>query len=170
MNSQISFTGLAELKTIFEQFPENAYRKPLNAAFRKAAAPVKKAMTSALPPYLTPIKRAIKAKASRASKGEPSLAVGVFSSGETMYRNRRGQLWNPWMLAYWHNYGTLANRSGSHRFATQRRKSSAGRSGGIQAGYFIEKAWTESQSAAQGTFDKNVSEEIEKFLQKEAAK
>jgi hypothetical protein len=173
--SAVSFTltGTENLKKIFAEFPENGYRKPINAAFVKAAVPVKNAMISNLPPNLSAIKRAIKAKSSRASKGEPSLAVGVFSSGGKVFRNSRGIDWNPWTIALWHNYGTLSNRTALarlHVYATPRKKKTADWDGGIKPKFFIERGWDSSKTEAQKVFEKVSDEEIIKFFQKNAAK
>jgi hypothetical protein len=169
-SANVTFTGTENLKRIFAEFPEKGYRKPLNAAFQKAAVPVKKAMISNLPSNLSSLSKAIKAKSSRASKGEPSLAVGVFSSGGKVFVNSRGVSWNPWVMALWHNYGTLGSRAtGSHTFTSPIRKKSFGRKG-ITAGLFIEKGWEQSKDTAQSTFEEVVDKEITKFFESLAAK
>lgn len=167
----VTFEGFENLKTIFEQFPERGYRIPVNRAFVKAAAPVKQAMISNLPSNLSAIRKAIKAKSSRASKGEPSLAVGVYSSGGLTYVNRRGVAWNPWVIAYWHNYGTMDWRttlSRLHVFKTPRKTKTANWSGGIKPGFFIERAWEQSKDEAQKVFEEVADQEILKFFEKEA--
>jgi hypothetical protein len=167
MSIQFSLTGDEELRKIFREFPENGYRKPIMFSFRKAALPVKKAMIAGLPASIKPMKKAIKAVPYKSK--DPELGVGAFKKG-MMYQNRRGQNWNPYMLIYWHNYGTLANRSSSHSFATARRKASASWRGGIKATMFMEKAWESSKAQAQKIFEETVDKEITKFFEKNAAK
>lgn len=167
-SSRFTLTGTENLKQIFKEFPEGGYRKPINAAFRKAAAPVKAAMISNLPTNLKGLSKSIKLKSSRASKGEPSLAVGVFSNGT--YRNKRGIDWNPWIIAEWSNYGTMANRYSGHSFKTPRRSKTSDSKGGIKPQLFIEKAWDQTASQAQGIFEETVDKEITKFFEQRAAK
>jgi hypothetical protein len=171
--SNVVIEGMDNLKEIFREFPEKGYRKPLNAAFVKAAQPVKRAMIRNLPPYLQAISKAIKAKSSRASKGEPSLAVGVYSSGGKVFVNKRGIAWNPWVMAYWHNYGTLSWRttlSRLHVFATARKRKTANWDGGIKPLFFIERGWDQSKDEALKTFETVVDQEIMKFFESKAAK
>jgi hypothetical protein len=163
----VTFQGIENLNKIFKEFPEMGYRKPIMAGFRKASAPVKKAMKSNLPANLRGAARSIKAVAYKTK--EPEMGVGIFSKGIT-YQNRRGKRWSPWQLIYWHNYGTMAGRSAEHSFITPRRKKTAGSSGGIKAGMFIEKAWDQSSAQAQKNFEETVEKETIKFFEKYAAK
>lgn len=167
MSFQFSLTGDKELLKIFKEFPENGYRKPIMSSFRKAAVPVRKAMIAGLPASIKPMKKAIKAVPYKSK--EPELGVGAFKKG-MMYQNSRGQNWNPYMLIYWFNYGTLANRSSSHSFLTARRKASSSWKGGIKAGLFMEKAWESSKAEAQKIFEETVDKEITKFFEKNAAR
>ena len=160
-------TGDKELLKILREFPENGYRKPLMASFRKAALPVKKAMIAGLPASIRPLKSAIKAVPYKGK--EPELAVGAFNKG-MVYQNSRGQNWSPYMIIYWHNYGTYENRTGEHQFSNARKKVSSLRRGGIKGGLFIEKAWESSKAQAQKIFEETIDKEIVKFFQKHAAK
>jgi hypothetical protein len=166
-SSNFTFTGIENLRNIFRNFPEGAYRKPLIAAFRKAAAPVKTAMAANLPSTLKPLKKILMVKA---GKGKSlTLAVGFFGR-QGVYVNRRGQKWDPYMLVYWHNYGTLANRSGEHSFQNARRKPSVNWTGWIKAGLFVEKAIEQSMPQAEKIFETTLETEVTKFFEKEAAK
>lgn len=167
-SANFTLTGTENLKKIFQEFPEGGYRAPLNVAFRKAAVPVRAAIIRNLPSGLSSLSKVIKAKTSRPSKGEPSLAVGVFSQGK--YVNRRGIAWNPWVMAYWFNYGTLAMRASGNNFKTPRKAKTANWKGGIKPLLFIEKAWDQSKGQAQSTFEEVVDKEITKFFEKHAAK
>ncbi len=166
-DSGFTLLGAENLQRIFREFPEKGYRKPVIAAFRKAAEPVKKAMISRLPGNLKALRRAIKIKP---GKGKSmTLAVGIFAR-QGVFRNSRGQDWDPYQIAYWHNYGTLARRDSDHSFVTPRRKKTASYQGGIRPLRFVEAAWEESKGPAQQQFEKKVDEEITKFLQENAYK
>lgn len=159
--------GHNELKQIFRDFPEYGYRKPVMAAFRKAAKPVVSAMASNLPSELKKMKKILK---TTAGKGK-SLTMSVgFKGGLGMYQNRRGQMWDPWQLIYWFNYGTLSNRLGTHDFKTPRKSKSSGRKGGIKPGLFVEKAWEDSKGAAQKEFEKECELQVNKFFQERAVR
>ena len=165
--SGFTLLGAENIQRIFKEFPEYGYRRPVIAGFRKAAEPVKKAMIANLPSFIKPIRKAVKVKP---GKGKSmTLSVGVFS-GQGVFRNRRGQDWDPYQIAYWHNYGTLANRDTGHSFKTPRRRTTARYRGGIRPLRFIEKAWEQSKAQAQNEFEKKVDEDITKFLEKNAYK
>jgi len=165
--SGFTLTGTENLKRMFSQFPERGYRKPVIAAFRKAADPVKKAMISNLPANLKVLKKAVKIKP---GKGKSlTLAVGFYAN-QGVYRNSRGQQWDPYQLAYWHNYGTLSRRTSGHTFVKPRGKLSAHKKGGITPGLFVERAWNEASGQAQKIFETTLDTEVTKFFEKEAAK
>jgi hypothetical protein len=164
--SAFTIQGIDNLKRIFADFPEKAYRKPVIAGFRKAAEPVKKAMAETLPSNLKSLRKAIKI---RPGKGRSlTLAVGFYAN-QGIYRNTRGQQWDPYQLVYWHNYGTLSKRASSHTFKMPVRKKSAGRNG-ITPGLFVERAWEQAEPQVQKIFESTLETEITKFFEKEAAK
>lgn len=167
MSTRFSLTGDKELLKMFKDFPEGGYRKPILASFRKAAVPVKKAMIAGLPPNIAAMKKAIKVVPYKGK--DPELGVGAFKKG-MMYQNRRGQNWNPYMLIYWFNYGTLSKRASDHQFLKARTKKSSGWKGGIEAGKFIEKAWESNKDQALKIFEETVDKEIVKFFEKYAVK
>ena len=167
MSVTVKIDGADNLVTIFREMPEDGYRKPVQAAFRKAAVPVRRAMLASLPSYLKGTKSAIKIRPGKSKS--MSLAVGVFGrTGE--YQNRRGIGWDPYMLLYWHNYGTLSNRAPGHSFQYRRRRASANWAGGIRPKMFIDRAVESSIGEAQRVFDQAYLEEHNKFLNKLAAK
>ena len=167
MNPTVQIDGFDNMVTIFRDMPEDGYRKPVQVAFRKAAVPVRRAMLASLPSYLKGAKSAIKIKP---GKGKSlTLAVGVF--GRTgVYKNRRGTGFDPYMLLYWHNYGTLSNRAQEHSFKTGRRRTSVNWRGGIRPRFFIDRAVDSSIGEAQRVFDQAYLDEHVKFLEKLAAK
>lgn len=155
--------GIEKLVKIFQEFPEKGYRRPVIAAFRKAAEPVKKAIIANLPGNLKGLRKAVKIKPGRGL----SLSVGFFAR-QGIYRNSRGRDYDPYTIAYWHNYGTYGNRDPEHNFAKPRGRKTAGRSGGIKPLKFVERAWEQSKNEAQAAFEKKVEEEIDKFLKENA--
>ena len=124
MNKTTTFVmdGDDKMMRIFEAFEENGYRKPIMAAFRKAAAPVRSAMAANIPSNMSATRKVLKTKA---GKGV-SLSVGFYGN-QGVYVNRRGISWSPWMLLYWQNYGTYANRYPGHTFQNARRERTARR-------------------------------------------
>lgn len=156
--------GTENLKEIFKGFPEKAYRRPVIAGFKKAALPVKRAMVAALPSNLKPLKKIVLIKPGR------GLALNVgFYFGKGKYKNKRGQSWDPYQLAYWHNYGTLKSRSATHTFRYPIRKKSQNRLG-VAPGLFVERAWENSKNEVQKIFEDTLDKEITKFFEKEALK
>ena len=167
MSASFMIEGTENLKRIFAEFPEEGFRKPVNAAFRKAAKPVQSSMISSLPSSLSGLRKAIKIKSYRSEM--PLVAVGPFKKG-IMYQNRKGQSWNPYMLLYWLNYGTLANRLSGHQFSKARGRKSASWKGGIMPGQFIERAVSSSLPEAQKIFETEVDKEMVKFFEARALK
>jgi hypothetical protein len=165
--ANFTIDGTENLKRIFAQLPENGFKKPVNAAFRKAGKPVADAMKARLPASLSGLKKIIKTKVYKSDS--PLAATGPFPGGMT-YINQRGVKWNPYMLLYWLNYGTLANRSSSHQFTRARGKMSSGWRGGIKPGLFIEAAIDSSMPQAAKVFETEFQKEFEKFLTALAAK
>jgi hypothetical protein len=169
MSTVIALQGSENLRNIFKDFPEKAYRRPVIKAFRKAAEPVKKAMSNSLPSNLKNLNKVIKIKP---GKGKSmTLAVGFFAN-EGIYRNSKGQKWDPYQLALWHNYGTLdwrANRFYSFKTPV-RRKIKSGSMAGIRPLLFVERGWQKSKGEAQRIFEDTADKEIVSFFEKEAAK
>jgi hypothetical protein len=174
--SSFSIEGLENLNRMMNEFPEKGYKKPVMAAFRKAAVPVRKAMVSELPENLKSLKAAMKSSASKGK--EPRLLVGVFA-GAGLYRNSKGKEWDPYQIALWHNYGTLANRANRfHKFKkpprTKKPKSGwttgQAMAAGLRAGLFVERAWEKSKREAQSIFEKVAEKEIDKFFETNALK
>ena len=165
MSANFTLTGTENLRRIFQDFPEGGYRKPIRAAFRKAARPVASAMSSNLPSSLKGMKKIIKTKQ---GKGKSLTCSVGFSGVEGMYRNSKGQLWNPYMLVYWFNYGTLSNRLASHQFKSPRRRKTASWKGGLMPGQFVEQAWEQSKNEAAKIFETEVDKEICNFYRKHA--
>jgi len=155
-----------KLDDIFEKLPAQYAKKPVIATFRKGANEVKKAMRSELPGYLKVTKKIISAKAGK-SKNYPSLSVGFFGR-KAIYVNSKGQQWDPFMLVYWHNYGTLANRQPGHPFKKARKAKSSNMQGGIRPRLFVEKAIQASHQKALQVVENEFEDQLMKFLKKHA--
>ena len=167
--SETYFTvdGFDNIIKMWKDMPEDGYRKPVIAAFKKAALPVKRAMIAGLPSSIKATKAAIKIKPGRGKS--MTLAVGAF--GRTgMYRNSRGVTWDPYQIIYWQNYGTLSNRAPEHQFLHARRKPSLNWRGGIRAGLFMEKAWNSTERDAEKIFETEYEKEYIKYLEARAKK
>lgn len=167
MITGMTLEGEKEVIKIFKDLEVKGYQKPVKAAFKKAAQPVKKAMASTLPSNLKGVKKILQIKAGR---GKSLTAAVGFYGNKGVYINSRGKAWNPYMLVYWQNYGTLANRDGQHKFLRPRTNKSAHKKGGIRPLRFVERAWELSQQQANKTFEKAWQEEYEKFLKQTAKK
>jgi hypothetical protein len=165
--ANFTIEGTENLKKIFAQLPENGFKKPVNIAFRKAGKPIADAMKANLPASMAGLKKIIKTKIYRSEL--PMAATGPFRKG-VEYVNSRGVKWNPYMLLYWLNYGTMANRSSTHRFVRARDKATSARHGGIKPGLFMEAAIDQAMPQAQKIFETEFQKEFEKFMSELATK
>lgn len=159
MSANYKLEGEEHLLKVFADLPDKMYRKAVGKAMKAAAVPVRTEMANTLPSELRATKKILKVKASRRG-----LVVSIgFTGGLGMYENRRGQLWDPYQLVYWHNYGTLSNRLSSHTFKNPRRRVSASWQGGIKSGQFVERAWENSKDKAQKVLEETWAKEILKM-------
>lgn len=165
--ANFTIDGTENLKRIFADLPVKGYRQPVIAAFRKSGKPIADAMKAHLPASLSGLKKIIKTKIYKSDS--PLAATGPFRKG-VEYVNSRGVKWNPYMLLYWMNYGTLANRSSTHRFVKARGSKSSGRLGGIKPGLFMEAAIDSAMPQAAKVFETEFQKEFEKFLTALAAR
>jgi len=160
----VTIEGMDNLQKIIRDFPEFGYRRPIIAAMRKAAVPVKAAMIAELPNNLKGLKKAFRVSPGKSK--EPSMLIGIFANKAT-YRNSKGKSWDTYFFALWHNYGTLNMRANRfHNFKRGVRKTKTPGAEGIKAGLFVERGWENSKFKAQYEFEKKMDEEITKFLVK----
>jgi hypothetical protein len=167
MSASFILTGSENILRIFRDFPEMGYRKPIITGFRAASEPVRKAMISGLPSELAKLRKVIKGKPGKGKN--PSFATGAFGR-QGMYKNRRGQLWDPYQLIYWFNYGTLSKRYAGHDFVKARKPISAKWRGGLIPGLFMERAWEQTQGEAQKIIEDTFDKEAVKFMNSYALK
>jgi hypothetical protein len=166
-NKQLfEIVGHRNLEQIFGDLENEAFNRIVRRAFARGGNVVKKSMIREIPSKIKPIKKAIKV---RASRRELVTTIGV-NSKMGFYVNRRGIMWDPWMLAYWFNYGTYGNRSLLHRFANPRRFKTRHITGGIKPDYFIERGWENSSKQAQEEVEKTWEKEVNNFFEKHAYK
>jgi hypothetical protein len=169
IGANFTLEGSENLKTIFRELSEKGYRQPVIAAFRKAAKPVANAMAANLPKSLSNLKKIIRTKPGR---GKSMILTVGFTGGIAKFTNSRGQFWDPYQIALWHNYGTLdwrANRF--YQFKTPvRRKTSSESMQGLKPKLFVERGVDQSMPEAQRVFESEFEKESIKFLEKYAAR
>lgn len=158
--SRFIMEGVEQFRQVLAEFPEKAYRKPISKAMKAAAVPVRTEMSNSLPSSIRKAKKILKVKASKRGL----VVTTGFTGGLGMYENHRGQLFDPYQLVYWFNYGTLASRLSSHSFKNPRKRKSAAWSGGIIPSGFVESAWERSQKSAEKIFEDTFQKEIQKMV------
>lgn len=153
----IEFTGLENVQEILNKLPAQYAKKPIQAAFRKAAKPFIQVLKTSAPNDTGETAKAIGIKAGKGA----SITVGF----------RTGSGYMPaWFKAYWRNYGTLANRDTAHAFIQKRKAKTANRKGGVIPLRFVEKAWEQTKGQTEEIVQKELVTQTEKFLQKYAVK
>jgi len=159
----IEFSGVENLQEIFNKLPEKYAKKPVQAAFRKAAKPFITAVKSSLPSRLSSLKKII----SIVNNKGAGITAGVLSKkGSVTLKD--GRDYDAFFPVYWSNYGTYANRDPSHDFVQKRKAKTASRRGGIVPLRFVEKSWDQTKVQAEEIALKEMVTQTEKFLQKYA--
>lgn len=154
----------SNLNQFFAALPNKVGPKTMVAIARKGATAVNGELRKAMPGNLKKFKSILGAKASR-RKDVAMVAAGYYGN-KVRYVNRRGEPWDAWMLVYWHNYGTLANRDPSHKFQYARRKKSVAWSGGIRPTHFFEKGIAAGSPKAEKKMIENANQIIDKAAKK----
>ena len=160
-NNQIE--GIDEL-TGFLQNHTKELDKTVIGSLIKGSREIKKDIIANMPGNLQKFKPIVSHKA-LTKTSNPSLVVGIFGR-KLSYINRRGVKWDPFMLEYWANYGTLANRDKGHPFQSSRRDKSKGWHGGIRAQHFFERGTESSIESAL----KIASDDMENIIESVAKK
>lgn len=150
----VEFTGLENIQEIFNKLPARYAKKPIHAAFRKAAKPFVSALKSSAPRATGDTKKAIGIKA---GKG-PYISVGIQGKGKM----------SAYFKAYWNNYGTEANRDNEHVFKFKRKPKSANWKGGIVPLRFVERSWDQTKEQVAKIANDEMMNETNKFLKKYA--
>jgi hypothetical protein len=159
----IQFTGVENLQQIFNKLPENYAKKPVQAAFRKAAKPFIQAAKSNLPGRLSSLAKII----SIVNNKGAGITAGVLSK-KGMVTLKDKKEYDAFFPVYWSNYGTYSRRDSSHKFIQKRKAKTANRRGGIVPLRFVEKSWDQTKAQAEEIAQKELVIQTEKFLQKYA--
>lgn len=157
----IEFTGAENLQQIFNKLPGQYSKKPVQAAFRKGAAPFIKTLRSNIPPRLKKVSKAISIKNGKGAyitAGIQSKIIGIQLNDKNTY--------DAYFPLYWSNYGTLTRRDSSHQFKNKIKDRSAKRRGGIRPLLFVERSWEQTKQQAETIIQKELVTQTEKFLQK----
>lgn len=137
--------GIDELTSFLENHTKEL-DKTVVGSLIKGSREIKKDIIANMPGNLQKFKPIVTHKALTKSSN-PSLVVGVFGR-RLSYTNRRGVKWDPFMLEYWANFGTMANRDKGHPFQSARREKSKSWRGGIRPQHFFERGIESSVEAA----------------------
>mgnify|MGYP001313732041 CR=1 FL=1 len=161
----IEFSGVENLQEIFNKLPEQYAKKPVQAAFKKAAKPFIAAVKSNLPSRLSSLQKIINTVNNRGA----GITAGVLSK-KAMVTLKDKREYDAFFPVYWSNYGTYANRDSSHKFVQKRKAKTANRKGGIVPLRFVEKSWDQTKVQVEETVQKELITQTDKFLQKYAIK
>jgi hypothetical protein len=159
----VEFTGAENLQEIFNKLPEQYAKKPVQAAFRKAAKPFIAAVRANLPSRMASLKKIINVVNNKGA----SVTAGVLSK-KAMVTLKDKREYDAFFPLYWSNYGTYARRDASHKFTQKRKAKTAARKGGIVPLRFVEKSWDQTKAQAEEIAQKELVLQTEKFLQKHA--
>lgn len=134
----VEIEGTDQALTILRNFPIKA-NKVVFDSMREAAKEGAKFLKPKMPNKT--FRKAVKYKI-KEGKEYTFANVGILRpKKEGDYGTRNGKkIPSPWLRAYWKNFGTLANRDPSHKFAYARKPKSANRNGGIKPAHFFEPA------------------------------
>ena len=100
------------------------------------------------------------------------MNVGLFENFKTLdqfgYPKTKGNNKTVYMIAYWHNYGTLNRRDPSHIFRERIKPKSRNSHRGVRPQRFFEKAQPAVDKEYQSAFDQAFKERTEKFFKDHA--
>lgn len=126
----VKFEGVDEAMEVLKAYPINAH-KVVDKAIRKAGRDAVKEVKKAVPH--SQWKKIAKGRLKSNKEGDSAYFFGLFK--DKLQDSKKMPDWNK---AYWLNYGTLANRDRTHRFAYARRPESAHWKGGIKPRRYID--------------------------------
>lgn len=95
--------------------------------------------------------------------------MGRIKKGQTRrtpIRSKGDNYISEWQRNIWVEFGTLANRTRSHKFKSARREKSIRWKGGIKPVLAADKAWGETQSTVIANIPKEVKKSAEKYDKK----
>lgn len=162
----IEFTGEEELIEMLAKFPGAINKKIIISVFRKAAKPFLKQLKQNAPGST---KTAIGSKTGK-SKEYPNIAFGFIGKKGKKYQTGRGSEIPAYMVAYFNNYGTLANRDKSHTFLNARRRKTANWRGGIVSQKFAEQAWETTEEQCKEISNEDMKKIVYNHIKKYVVK
>ncbi|HNX11606.1 MAG TPA: hypothetical protein PKH68_01330 [Paludibacteraceae bacterium] len=159
----IEFTGTENIQEIFNKLPEQYAKKPVQAAFRKAAKPFIAAVRSNLPSRLSSLQKIINVVNNKSA----GITAGVLSK-KAMVTLKDKREYDAFFPVYWSNYGTYSRRDASHKFTQKRKAKTANRKGGIVPLRFVEKSWDQTKAQVEEIAQRELITQTDKFLKKHA--
>jgi hypothetical protein len=164
MAKTVKFTGDEKLERLFEKLPEAVSKKAVTAAYRKGASIFTKRLKSNMPG--SGMKRTVGTK-SKKKWDHVRLIAGVkYDTSKAPYTSGAGSEIPSYLVAYWHNYGTLSKRDFSHDFSQPRKRQTANWDGGIKAKHFVEESWEATQSQVENRSESEMRAQIMKQIKK----
>lgn len=163
MATDSKIEGIDELQGFLQNHTKELDKTVIGSLI-KGSREIKKDIIANMPGNLQKFKPIVTHKALTKSSN-PSLVVGIFGR-RLSYTNRRGVKWDPFMLEYWANYGTLANRDKGHLFQSSRREKSKDWRGGIRAQHFFERGTESSVENALKIASEDMDNIIESLSKK----
>jgi hypothetical protein len=169
----LELQGFDKLAQMFKDLPGRFSNKVLLKTLRKGGSIVNREIKKQIPATIKGVAGALSI-ASLDDKDNPAIIAGFFRrqryfSNKTGLKRRadlkqkgKAKL-DAATIAYWFNYGTMANRTGVYRFRTPRKSRTANRTGGIPAHLFFQKGAV----AALKPANELVMKEFDGIFQKE---
>ena len=180
MKEDIKITGVEDLKNVMRemkaQFPEKVavsgirsalgiFRKNLSRAYSAEQSGLASGMAKAITVSSKKVRNERVISAGVSSKKVPQKRINGFDK-------RRGVSsgYMPgYIVAYWHNYGTLQGRMPGHKFKTQAGENSKN-PGGIRYSGIVEETWKACQSQVLTEIPKRCEKALERMLKKQQLK
>lgn len=141
--------GAEQLARMFNELPEKFSKKVLIVTLRKGGGIINAEIKKEVPSKIKGVSAALSVGVIDRDE-TPSVIAGFFRN-RRYFSNKTGakrrvdllqkgkRKFDAATIAYWFNYGTMANRSGTHRFRTPRRGPRSSASGGLKAELFFQK-------------------------------
>ncbi len=150
--------GIDQLTDFLTEHPKELNKTAIQSLM-KGSNVLKKEIVNQMPASIKALKPIVASKA-LTNSDNPNILVGIFGK-RMFYVNRRGKKWDAFYLAYWQNYGTLANRDPGHLFIKGRRKVSQSWRGGIRPNRFFDRAIDSSFESALSVAEQDLNKIID---------
>jgi hypothetical protein len=147
----VQFTGNETVEEIMRELPNEVRSTVMQKVFAKASQPF--------------VRDARGRFTGREKKGVGTIngkVNGNFYAGLV----RKGSNGLEYMIAYWKNFGTLANRDKSWSFSYARKRKSASWRGGIKPRGNIAGAWEANKARVEATIENESAKIIMDYLKK----